>query len=86
MYPASTGTGTGDPVIGQMLSTLLLRSHLMAPGTLADHPAEAARPLGVSEARIYLADLQQHRLRPMPDGSGRGWASWSCASPMTPSR
>lgn len=55
-----------------MLSTLLLRSHLMAPGTLADHLAEAARPLGVSAARIYLADLQQHRLRPMPDGSGSG--------------
>ncbi|HZE33317.1 MAG TPA: PP2C family protein-serine/threonine phosphatase [Actinoallomurus sp.] len=64
----------GDPVIGQTLSTLLLRSHLMAPGNLADHLAEAARPLGVSKARIYLADLQQHRLRPMPDGSGSGTA------------
>ncbi|GAB2833463.1 PP2C family protein-serine/threonine phosphatase [Actinoallomurus bryophytorum] len=73
MYPGFTHPAdTGDPVIGQMLSTLLLRSHLMAPGTLADHLAEAARPLGVSEARIYLADLQQHRLRPMPDGSGSG--------------
>jgi hypothetical protein len=76
MYPGfMPSTDTGDPVIGQMLSTLLLRSHLMAPGTLADHLAEAARPLGVSEARIYLADLQQHRLRPLPDGSGGGTAS-----------
>jgi hypothetical protein len=75
MYPGfMRPTDTGDPVIGQMLSTLLLRSHLMAPGTLADHLGEAARPLGVSEARIYLADLQQHRLRPMPDGSGSGTA------------
>jgi hypothetical protein len=73
MYPGfMQPADTGDPVIGQMLSTLLLRSHLMAPGTLADHLTEAARPLGVSEARIYLADLQQHRLRPMPDGSGSG--------------
>jgi serine phosphatase RsbU (regulator of sigma subunit) len=60
-----------DPVIGQILSTLLLGSHLMAPGTLADHVAEAARPLGVTAARIYLADLQQRRLRPMSDDSGR---------------
>jgi Stage II sporulation protein E (SpoIIE) len=59
-----------DPVIGGVLSTLLLGSHLMAPGTLVDQVAEAARPIGVTTARIYLADLQQHRLRPMPDGSG----------------
>jgi len=49
MYPGlMPSTDTGDPVIGQMLSTLLLRSHLMAPGTLADHLTEATRPLGAS--------------------------------------
>jgi Stage II sporulation protein E (SpoIIE) len=61
----------GDAVVGRILSTLLVRSHLMAPGSLADYLKEAARPLGVSEARIYLADLQQKRLRLIPDGSER---------------
>jgi len=61
---------SSDPVVAQMAARLLLDSHLMAPGTLADHLTEAARPLGVSAVRIYLADLQQHCLRPMPDGSG----------------
>jgi hypothetical protein len=63
-----------DPVIGRILSTLLLDSHLMAPGALAGHVAAAARPLGVTAARIYLADLQQHQLRPMSDDSGRASA------------
>ncbi len=58
-----------DAVVGRILSSLLLRSHLMAPGALADYLTEAARPLGVTKARIYLADLQQKRLRLMPDGA-----------------
>jgi hypothetical protein len=65
----------GEATVGQMLSSLVLNSHLMAPGTLADHLTEAARPLGVSAARIYLADLQQRRLQPMPGEDGRRPAS-----------
>ena len=65
----------GEATIGEMLSSLVLNSHLMAPGTLADHLTEAARPLGVSAARIYLADLQQRRLQPMPGEDGRRPAS-----------
>ena len=30
--------------------------------------ARYARPLGVSAARIYLADLEQHDLRALPGG------------------
>jgi hypothetical protein len=69
-----------DPVVAQMLSALLLDSHLMAPGTLAAHLTEAARPLGVATVRIYLADLQQHLLRPMPDRSGERAASQAIES------
>lgn len=60
----------GDAVLGDVLSDLLRESHLMEPAALPDHLAGAARPLGVSAARIYLADLQEERLWPMPDHSG----------------
>src|SRR3954466_6535723 len=69
-----------DPVVAQMLSALLLDSHLMAPGTLATHLTEAARPLGVAAVRIYLADLPQHLVRPMPDRSGERAASQAIES------
>jgi hypothetical protein len=42
----------------------------VAPADLARQLTEAARPLGFSAVRIYLADLQQQRLRAMPDGHG----------------
>jgi serine phosphatase RsbU (regulator of sigma subunit) len=54
-----------------VLAGLLRRSHLMAPADLADHLTEAGRPLGISAVRIFLADLEQQRLRAMPGGSGR---------------
>jgi hypothetical protein len=60
---------SGDALVGRLLSDLLLRSHLMPPADLAEHLADAARPLGVTNARIYLSDLQQKRLRLMPDGA-----------------
>src|SRR5215207_5938876 len=38
----------------------------MAPDDLAAAVAECARPLGVLNAVVYLVDLQQGWLRPMP--------------------
>jgi hypothetical protein len=55
-----------DAVAGRATAGLLTRSHLMQPDELADALAQEARPLGVSDARVYLADLQQHRLVPLP--------------------
>jgi hypothetical protein len=50
---------------------LLRRSHLMRPADVCDALVEVARPLGVSAARVYLADLQQTRLALVPAGECR---------------
>jgi serine phosphatase RsbU (regulator of sigma subunit) len=67
MPGAAAGRGdAGDLVAGAVLAELLAQAHLMAPGALAGVLAERARPLGVRGARIYLADLQQRHLHPLP--------------------
>lgn len=60
-----------DAVAGQVLAGLLERSHLLPPGDVANAIAEQARPLGVCEVCVYLVDLQQRQLHPMPGASGR---------------
>ncbi len=60
-----------EAVAGRVTAGLLTRSHLMQPDEVADAVAQEARPLGVSEARVYLADLQQHRLAPLPAKAGQ---------------
>jgi hypothetical protein len=50
---------------------LLARSHLLEPGMVPDVITEAARPLGVKAARIYLSDLQQRSLRLLPSADGQ---------------
>jgi hypothetical protein len=54
-----------DAVAGQVTAEILRRSHLMRPADIADALSEAARPLGVSSARVYLADIQQRQLEPL---------------------
>ena len=61
-----------DAVAGRVTAELLSRSHLMPPGAITSALARAARPLGVSAARIYLADLQERRLAPLPGGEAEG--------------
>lgn len=55
---------------GQVLADLMSRSHLLEPDAVAGAIADAAAPLGVRSARIYLTDLQQRYLRAMPGGTG----------------
>ncbi|MFL6051946.1 MAG: PP2C family protein-serine/threonine phosphatase [Actinoallomurus sp.] len=55
----------------QVLSELLDRSHLVQPGAIAKTLAEVARPLGVRDATMYLADLEQEHLRATPRADGR---------------
>jgi hypothetical protein len=62
---SSTGPDL-DAVAGQVVARLLQRAHLVGPEEIAACVAAAARPLGVTGARIYLADLQQRNLRPVP--------------------
>lgn len=59
-----------DAVLGGVTAELLSQSHLMRPTEVAGALARAARPLGVSEAQVYLADLQQRRLTLLPGGEG----------------
>lgn len=57
---------------GELLISLLNRSHLLEPGMVAGAIAEAAQPLGIRAVRIYLSDLQQRSLRLLPGGTGTG--------------
>jgi serine/threonine protein phosphatase PrpC len=59
----SAGGPSLDVIAGQVAARLLERAHLVGPEEIAGSIAEAARPLGVTGARIYLADLQQRKLR-----------------------
>lgn len=67
MHGAAAGRGdAADGMAGRVLADLLAQAHLMAPGALTGVLAERARPLGVHGVRIYLADLQQRHLHPLP--------------------
>ena len=59
------GEGDLDAVAGRVIAEMLRRSHLLPPGELSSALTQAAVPLGVSAARIYLADLQQQQLAPL---------------------
>jgi len=59
-----------DAVTSRVLAELLHRSHLVPPDGITGALTQAARPLGVSGARVYLADLQQHQLEPLPGADG----------------
>jgi hypothetical protein len=61
-----------DAVAGRVTAGLLRQSHLMPPGRMAAALAQAARPLGVTGAQVYLADLQQQHLAPLAAGDGQG--------------
>jgi Stage II sporulation protein E (SpoIIE)/GAF domain len=54
--------GDLDAVAGRVIAELVSRSHLMGPAEVSTALKQAALPLGVSAARIYLADLQQRQL------------------------
>lgn len=60
---------TQEPVsVGErVVHDLLQASHLASPDSLADIVTYHLRPLGVHRSTIYLADLQQVWLTPLPD-------------------
>jgi hypothetical protein len=57
---------------GEIVISLLNRSHLLEPGMVAGAIAEAAQPLGIRAVRIYLSDLEQRSLRLLPGSTGEG--------------
>lgn len=60
-----------DAVTGRVTAELLHRSHLMGLSDVVGTLSEMA-PLGASEVRVYLADLQQRHLALLPGGEARG--------------
>ena len=60
------GTRVVDALSGQVAAELLARSRLLEPDQIADALMDIASLLGVTKARIYLADLQQRYLRRCP--------------------
>ena len=67
---ASSETGRDlDAVVSRVAADLVQRSHLAPPDEIAASVAAAAAPLGVSSARIYLADLEQENLRAVSGNS-----------------
>jgi hypothetical protein len=60
-----------DAVAGRVTADLIRQYHLMPPGAVAATLAAAARPLGVTSARVYLADLQQRQLVPLAAEDGQ---------------
>ena len=63
--------GDLDAVAGRVIAELVSRSHLMRPAEVSTALTQAALPLGVSAARIYLADLQQRQLAVLRPGKAR---------------
>ena len=61
---------SADEVAGRVTAELLGQSHLMQPPGVAGALAQAARPLGVSAAQVYVADLQQRHLAPLAAAGG----------------
>jgi hypothetical protein len=53
-----------------VLAGLLQQSHLLRPDAIEEMFAAAVRPLGITEVRVYLADLQQRNLEPLPVSHG----------------
>jgi hypothetical protein len=54
----------------QIVHDILRASHLAAPDRLGKTIARYIQPLGMHEVTLYLADLQQLYLTPLPDGQG----------------
>ena len=64
------------------LAWLLSQSHLIKPSDVTAALAAAARPLGLSAPRLYLADMQQQHLMPLPENDGSASRGQAAAEPL----
>ncbi|WP_345695498.1 PP2C family protein-serine/threonine phosphatase [Kitasatospora terrestris] len=55
-----------DSDLGEVLADVLAASHRLAPREIPALVQDAGRRLGLSEARVYVADVQQHNLVALP--------------------
>lgn len=62
-----------DDGLGSVLADVLAAAHRLAPHEIPGLVEDAARRLGLSQARVYVADLQQRELVALPtQGQTRG--------------
>jgi stage II sporulation SpoE-like protein len=71
-----------DAVAGQPFAWLLSQSHLIRPGDVTAALAEAAKPLGLSAPCVYLADMQQRHLMPLPEDDEQASQGQAAAEPV----
>jgi hypothetical protein len=69
-------------VAGQPFAWLLSQSHLIRPGDVTAALAEAARALGLSAPRVYLADMQQQHLIPLPEDEEQASQGQAAVEPL----
>jgi hypothetical protein len=69
-------------VAGQPFAWLLSQSHLIRPGDVTAALAEAAKPLGLSAPCVYLADMQQRHLMPLPEDDEQASQGQAAAEPV----
>ena len=67
---------------GQPFAWLLSQSHLIRPGDVTAALAEAAKPLGLSAPCVYLADMQQRHLMPLPADDEQASRGQAAAEPL----
>ena len=67
---------------GQPFAWLLSQSHLIRPGDVTAALAEAAKPLGLSAPCVYLADMQQRHLMPLPEDDEQASQGKAAAEPV----
>jgi hypothetical protein len=71
-----------DGTAGPPISWLLGQSHLIRPDDVIAALAAAAEPLGLSEPCLFLADMQQRHLMPLPDHQDQADQGQSAADPL----
>jgi hypothetical protein len=64
------------------MAWLLSQSHLLRPDDVIAGLAAAARPLGLSEPCVFLADMQQQDLMPLPDRQDQADRGEAGADPL----
>jgi len=69
-------------VAGQPFAWLLSQSHLIRPGDVTAALAEAAGALGLSAPCVYLADMQQRHLMPLPEDDEQASRGQAAAEPL----
>lgn len=76
------GGPQADRAAGPPITWLLSQSHLIRPDDVIAGLAAAAEPLGLSEPCVFLADMQQQHLMPLPDNQDQADQGESAADPL----